>query len=125
MTISCRRSGTTALPRLLSQSLRRLLRDGSDPRRRHRYAPVVALSRGYGSTAVAVLAEENGCTRAVTLAVTVTGTDDNGLGDAARLGLRRRSSGHVVGDTVPALRVDFPPDLAAARSSSSRPTARR
>jgi hypothetical protein len=97
----------------LSQSLRDCFANGSDPRRRHRYAPVVALSRGYDSTAVAVLAEENGCTRAVTLAVTVTGTDDNGLGNAARLGLSTQVFPHVMGDIVPSLRVDFPPDLAS------------
>ena len=96
----------------LSRSLRDCIANGGDPRRRHHYAPVVALSRGYDSTAVAVLAEENGCTRAVTLAVTVTGTDDNGLGNASRLGLSTEVFPHVMGDTVPVLRVDFPPDLA-------------
>jgi hypothetical protein len=52
------------------------------------YEPVVSLSSGYDSTAVAVLASENGCRRAATFAIGKEGTSDSGAATAQRLGMR-------------------------------------
>lgn len=72
---------------LLRTSLRRLLANSADPRRHHRYQPIVALSQGFDSTAVAVLAPD--CRQALTF---ITPPDaktpgDNAAPIAAHLGL--------------------------------------
>lgn len=72
---------------LLQTSLRRLLANAADPRRHHRYRPVIALSQGFDSTAVAALASD--CREALTL---ITPPDAKAPGDnaapiAALLGL--------------------------------------
>jgi hypothetical protein len=97
----------------LSRSLAELFRNAGDPARAHRLRPVVALSRGYDSTAVAVLAAENGCKEAVTLDVVVTGTNDSGEAIAKKLGLNVTARSHVMGSRVDNLRVDFGTRLAA------------
>ncbi len=51
---------------LLIQETREVAANAADPARKFRYAPIVSLSKGYDSTAAAVLAKEAGCTQAYT-----------------------------------------------------------
>ena len=97
----------------LSRSLAELFANAADPGRTQRFDPVVTVSSGYDSPAVAALAAENGCRRAVTLGVIVTGTNDSGAAIAAKLGLDVKVHRHIMGDRVDHLRVDFGPELAA------------
>lgn len=64
---------------LLQTSLQRLIANAADPQRSHCYRPLVALSQGLDSPAVAKLAVEIGCRQAFTI-VTPEGA---GLGDHA------------------------------------------
>jgi hypothetical protein len=50
--------------KMLREGTRTVLANGADPARKHRYAPLVPLSRGYDSTAAAVLGRAAGCTEA-------------------------------------------------------------
>jgi hypothetical protein len=100
----------------LSKALGALIRNGADPLRAQPLRPIVAMSSGYDSTATAVLAAENGCREAVTLDVVVTGTHDSGEANARKLGLEVTAFRHLLGASVPDLRLDFTPaqaDLAA------------
>jgi len=51
---------------LLLEGTRKVLENGADPARKPRYAPLASLSRGYDSTAAAVLARSAGCAEAFT-----------------------------------------------------------
>jgi hypothetical protein len=97
----------------LSTSVAALFENAGDPARSHRLRPVVALSKGYDSTAVAVLAAENGCREALTLDVVATGSNDSGEEIGRKLGLSVTVRSHVMGDRVDDLRVAFGPQLAA------------
>jgi hypothetical protein len=52
--------------RLLVEGTKAVLANGADPARKQTYVPLVPLSRGYDSTAAAVLARAAGCTEAFT-----------------------------------------------------------
>jgi hypothetical protein len=58
-----------------------------DSRRRTRYSLVTTCSRGYDSSAVAVLASELGCKRAITISNGRDGQDDSGAPIAEYLGM--------------------------------------
>lgn len=90
---------------LLSTTLDRLLRNGESPGRRRRLAPIVPISRGYDSTACAVIAAEVGCREAITLDVTVEGRHDSGEENARALGLDVSVHQHFYGDDLPSLSV--------------------
>lgn len=78
--IECSAAGITASPppageepvdyesytRLLLDRLDALFRNAADPRRRHRYLPLAAISTGYDSVATAALARTVGCRDALT-----------------------------------------------------------
>jgi hypothetical protein len=66
---------------------------------------IVPISRGYDSTACAVLAAEVGCRDAVTLDVTVEGRHDSGEENARELGLDVSVHQHLFGDELPSLTV--------------------
>ncbi|MHC4607927.1 MAG: hypothetical protein ACYTAF_13525 [Planctomycetota bacterium] len=75
---------------LLEDTLRRVFENAADPGRRHRYPPVVMVSRGYDSPATAVLAGRAGCSEALTYAASISGEpdpDDNGKPIAVQLGM--------------------------------------
>ncbi|MEP7060972.1 MAG: hypothetical protein ABI881_01150 [Betaproteobacteria bacterium] len=63
--------------RLLLEGTKAVVANGTDPARKQTYAPLVPLSRGYDSTAAAVLAKSAGCTEAFTY-------EDNRRRDAKR-----------------------------------------
>jgi hypothetical protein len=50
--------------RMLREGTQAVLANGADPARKNTYTPLVPLSRGYDSTAAAVLAKAAGCTQA-------------------------------------------------------------
>jgi hypothetical protein len=77
---------------LLDGAIARAFANARDPERTRRFEPFVALSRGYDSPAVAVLAREHGCTEAFTLLrAGESGDDDDGSVIAGRLGLESRA----------------------------------
>ncbi len=75
---------------LLLKGVGRVLENGADAARRRTYAPLAAFSRGYDSTAGAVLARSGGCTEAFTFIDDRSGDPnrDNGAGNAQYLGMR-------------------------------------
>jgi hypothetical protein len=77
-----------------------IVANGSSRYRTHRLSSIVAISRGYDSSAVAALAKEAGATEAVTLSVHVNGSDDSGADIARVFGLNLREFAHPVGDTI-------------------------
>lgn len=67
-----------------------ILANATDPSRRHRYRPIVAMSAGYDSPAAAVIARECGCREAITFGQPVDRPDaseDSGAAIARSLGL--------------------------------------
>lgn len=90
---------------LLRTTLDEALRNGADVGRRHRLTPIVPISRGYDSTACAVIAAEVGCREAVTLDVTVEGRHDSGEENARSLGLDVSVHRHFYGDDLKSLTV--------------------
>lgn len=68
-----------------------VIENGAHPARTHRFTPLVAVSRGYDSPAVAVLAARHGCRDAVTLRHSADrsgkSADDDGSVIAERLGM--------------------------------------
>jgi len=52
--------------KLLLEGVSKVIENAADPTRRRRYRPLVSLSKGYDSTATAVLARSAGCTEALT-----------------------------------------------------------
>jgi hypothetical protein len=71
----------------LSQAMRRVCDNAADPRRRVVYRPAVLLSRGYDSTAVAVLARRLGCREALCFrGARADDSDDSGGKIGERLG---------------------------------------
>jgi hypothetical protein len=76
-----------AYVKLLEETVARTLANARDARRLQRYRPVAAVSRGYDSPAVAVLAARAGVREAVTFAdVKGVGDGDDGSAIATRLG---------------------------------------
>jgi hypothetical protein len=73
---------------LLEGTLDRVLRNAADPARLKVYRPVVTVSKGYDSPAVAVLLARLGCSEAVTLLRTAGSQteDDSGTAIGERLG---------------------------------------
>jgi hypothetical protein len=73
--------------RVLEDHVARLIVNAADARRAQRYRPLVAVSRGYDSPAVAVVAARGGAREAVTFAdIRGTGDTDNGRIIGERLG---------------------------------------
>jgi hypothetical protein len=99
--------------RFLGATLGRIFENGASALRKRRLLPITALSKGYDSPAVAVLAREQGCTEAVTLGVSVYGLDDCGLELGRDLGLAVSAFRHVAGDDIPDLNFAFEGDLKA------------
>jgi hypothetical protein len=81
----------------LSSRVASLFRNALHPARRRPLPPIVSVSSGYDSPAVAVLAREHGCGEAVTIAVNVGGVEDSGREIAERLGLAVREFPHLAG----------------------------
>ena len=75
--------------RLVSDGVRKVVANASDPMRKRRYTPLVPLSQGYDSTAVAVLARSAGCAEAFTLVDTRLDRpdSDSGADNARALGM--------------------------------------
>jgi hypothetical protein len=97
----------------LSHSLGDLFANAADAERSHSLHPLVALSSGYDSTAVAVLAAENGCRTAATIDVAVYGKPDSGQATASRLGLDVVSRAHVMGASIEQLNGAVEPAVGA------------
>lgn len=95
---------------LVSQ-LRGIFQNAGDTRRTFPLKPITTISKGYDSPAVAALAQEAGCEKALTLNVTVLGMNDSGAEVARALGMDVSSYHHVIGDVIPNLRFDFEGDL--------------
>jgi len=95
----------------VSRSLADLFANAAHVGRSRSLRPLVALSRGYDSTAVAVLAAENGCRTAVTLDVAVYGKHDSGQEIARKLGLDVIVRSHVMGSQISQLTHAFDREL--------------
>jgi hypothetical protein len=74
--------------RALDAAIAGVLANAAAPERRRAYAPVASISRGYDSAAVAALAREHGCRRAITLQRASPRAADGGAAVAQALGLR-------------------------------------
>lgn len=74
---------------LLLDAVARVFENAADASRGHRYRPVAAMSRGYDSTATAVLARLNGCIEAFTYTDSrqEDSRSDTGTENARRLGM--------------------------------------
>jgi hypothetical protein len=73
--------------RLLQETVDRAVANAGDARRRQRYRPLVSLSAGYDSPAVAVLAVRAGCREAITITGKEQSDADSGRSIGERLGL--------------------------------------
>jgi hypothetical protein len=94
-----------AYVRLMQGTLDRTLANAADPRRSRPYRPVVSLSAGYDSPAVAVLAALAGCREAFTFAdVKGQGDADNGKAIGERLGLQVTVYDHLAYLRLPSVR---------------------
>lgn len=71
----------------VQSAMEHLFHNAASPERRRRYTPIVTVSRGYDSPAVAALARRIGCRDAITLTTQFLTIDDNGRPIAERLGL--------------------------------------
>jgi hypothetical protein len=90
----------------LEAALAGVLANAGDARRAQRHRPLVALSRGYDSPAVAVLAARLGCHEALTFAEHAPGEpapEDDGSEIGARLGLATRRLARTAFATRPGL----------------------
>ncbi|HXK25891.1 MAG TPA: hypothetical protein VMS55_24705 [Myxococcota bacterium] len=88
----------------LEDTLARVLSNAADERRSRRLRPVVAVSRGYDSPAVAVMASRAGVREAVTFTdVKGTGEADSGREIAERLGLRVTEYPHLAYRDLPGM----------------------
>lgn len=70
----------------LIAAMQQLTKNGSDVRRKFRYASVTNISRGYDSPAGAVVAKKAGCNCALTFKANGKYVDDSGVGIAKKLG---------------------------------------
>lgn len=102
----------TAYRAMLSGTIGQLFENGASPARAIRLSPLTTVSSGYDSTALTVLARQHGCTRAATIEVKVTGTEDSGRLVADALGMDTLTFRHIIADDVPNLRFDFDGRLA-------------
>jgi hypothetical protein len=96
----------------LSRTLGEVIENAADARRMRPLDPVVSLSRGYDSVAVAVLAAERGCRRALTLHASMPGGDDSGEPIGRKLGLDVGVRHHILGPDIDDLYVALDPALA-------------
>jgi hypothetical protein len=77
--------------RLLDGTLKSVIQNAVNPKRKHLYEPLATISKGYDSTATSVLAQQAGCQEAVTFAKIDsqdTAPDDSGKIIGERLGLK-------------------------------------
>lgn len=79
----------------------------SAKRKRAKYNLMATISKGYDSTAAAVIARENGCQDALTLGVTVYDYNDSGAENGNRLGITVHERGHVLTSDIENLNIAF------------------
>src|SRR5690606_7036313 len=75
--------------------------------RRHKFKPISAVSKGYDSPAVSVIAKDNGSVDTLTLNITVYGFNDSGEEIGKVLGLNVHSFGHILTNNIKDLNVNF------------------
>jgi hypothetical protein len=90
--------------RLLEDHVARVVANAADARRARRYRPLVAISRGYDSPAIAVLAARAGAREAFTFGdAKGTGVLDNGRAIAERLGYAVTEVPHLAYQELPGM----------------------
>jgi len=90
--------------RLLEDTLARVFANAGDARRASRYRPLVTVSRGYDSPAIAVVAARAGAREAATFADARGGGDaDNGRAIAERLGYAVTEYPHLAYQSLPGM----------------------
>lgn len=93
--------------RFLSRKISEIFENAKSAERLETHIPVTTITRGYDSSAVAVLARENGCDEALTLDVAVDDVYDSGLDIGRRLGFEVYSYKHVMSDNISDLKFAF------------------
>lgn len=96
----------------LLKVLKKIIDNGSAESRSSILSPLVTLSKGYDSPAVASLGNSLGVKEAVTVDVNVYGRNDSGIEIASVLGLNCRVCMHPVGKTIENLNINYSTDLA-------------
>jgi hypothetical protein len=91
----------------LQETLEKLHNNASHVDRKTKFSPLVALSSGYDSAAVAVLTQNIPHLQSVTLDVKVLDVEDSGVNVARYLGIPLRSYPHVISNDILSLRIDF------------------
>jgi len=96
-----------AYSRMITQTLKNLGENGRSTKRKYKFQPLVALSRGYDSAAVASWVSREPEVTYVTLDVEVLGVNDGGKFVAEALGHNALEFRHVISDNISNLRFDF------------------
>jgi hypothetical protein len=90
----------------LDEKIHSIFSNAKDPARKRILTPVTTLSKGYDSTAVSVLAKQNGCTKGLTVEATVYDYDDSGKEIGASLGLEVDTIKHPLSTKIEDLVID-------------------